>query len=150
MGRPRLTDDEKKLRGTFTATRSDLALAHGRTRLTDTIPAPEELDADAAAQWDVHLALLIEAGTVSTTSLRGLMELCRLAAGCERAHALARGTGPLIRTKDGARYSPAWQAWLETVSVYMRWLDRYGLAPMGARLLPQLPPARGTQLREVV
>jgi hypothetical protein len=150
MSRPRLTDEQRKQRGLWRIERSDLALAHGRTRLVDTIPAPEELDADAAAQWDVHLALLIEAGTVSTTSLRGLMELCRLAAGCERAHALARQSGPLVRSKDGVRYSPAWQAWLETVSVYMRWLDRFGLAPMGARHLPVLPTARGAQLREVV
>jgi hypothetical protein len=150
MGRPRLSDEEKRRRNTFAPSRGEASLVHGRTRLSDPVPAPSELDDDAKREWDVHMALLIQAGTISSSNLRALVTLAKVAAANERAYRMAMKDGPLLRTKNGVRVNPAWEAFSNTAALYLRWCDKFGLVPMGARMLPQLPPARGVALREVL
>jgi hypothetical protein len=45
--------------------------------------------------------------------------------------------------------NPAWQAFSDTAALYLRRCDKFGLVPMEARMLPQLPTAKGMTLREV-
>ncbi len=138
------------MRGTFAPSRGDAMLHHGRTRLVAPVPAPAELDEDAKREWDVHMDLLVQAGTISATNLRAMVTLAKVAALCERAYTLASKSSPMVKTKEGIKQNPCWTTFCDTASLYLRWCDRFGLVPMGGRLLPQLPPARGTPLREVV
>lgn len=117
--------------------------------MSEPVPAPKELDAEAKREWTTHMALLVQAGTISATDLRAMVTLAKVAALCEKSYALASGSSPVVRTKEGIKQNPAWQAFSDTASLYLRWCDRFGLVPMGARMLPQLPPARGTLLRAV-
>jgi hypothetical protein len=150
MARPRLSDEQKKLRSTFAATRGEATLVHGRTRLSEPVPAPEELDEAARKEWDLHIHLLIQAGTISASNLRALVTLAKVAAACEKAYAIASKASPVVKTKEGIKMNPAWQAFNDSAALYLRWCDKFGLVPMGARMLPQLPPAKGVALREVV
>jgi phage terminase small subunit len=150
MGRPRLSDEEKRRRHTFQPSRGEASLVHGRNRLSEPVPAPAELDEDARREWDLHMALLTQAGTISRSNLRALLTLAKVAAANERAYREAMKSGVLLRTKNGVRTNPAWDAFSNTAALYLRWCDKFGLVPMSARNLPQLPPARGVALHEVV
>ena len=54
-----------------------------------------------------------------------------------------------VRTQDGIKTSPAWTGYQQASRLYLQWAQQFGLLPMQARLLPQLPPATGSKLRVV-
>ena len=149
MAKPRISDAQKKLAGTFRANRGEASLFHGRTRLEVEIPPPSDLDADTQREWRIHMRLCVEAGTINHTTLRTFTAMCRAAAALEKSYAMAMKSGPTTRTKDGAlKPSPAWTGYLGADAAYARWARQFGLTPMQAKSLPQLPTA-GAPLRVV-
>ena len=149
MPRPRKTDQEKRLAGTFREGRDEASVFHGRTRLETELPPPSDLDPDAQREWRIHMRLCCQAGTLSHTALRGFTAMVKAAAAMERSYTLAMKTGPMVRTQDGVKSSPAWTGYQQASKLYLQWSQQFGLLPMQARLLPQLPPATGGRLRVV-
>ena len=143
MPRPRTPDAVRKLAGTFRKDRGEALLFHGRTRLETELPPPSDLDADAQREWRTHMRLCIEAGTLSHTALRSFLALVRAAVAVERSYGPAMKSGPTVRTQDGVKASPAWAGHLQASSNYARWAGQFGLTPMTAKHLPQLPTAGG-------
>lgn len=107
------------------------------------MPPPDELDPEAQREWRVHMHLCVTAGTINSTNLRSFVSLAQSAAAAQVAYRLAIRIGPLVRTKDSAKVSPAWKAYLETDAIYQRWARQFGLTPQSAKGLPQLPTLGG-------
>jgi phage terminase small subunit len=148
MPRPKMPVAEKKLRGTYEASR-DAPANPGRIRLTTPIEPPGDLDKAAQSEWQLHMQLCLQAGTLAVTDLRALRLLAETAVMVSRAYQAAMKTGPVSHGDRGSKVSPEWQAWTTSHARYTALLDRFGLVPMSARQVPMLPPARGAALREV-
>jgi hypothetical protein len=146
MARPRLSDAGKKLHGTYEPNR---AFATGRVRLTEPVPPPAELDEAAQREWVVHMKLVLLAGTLAVTDLRAFQALAETAALASRAYREAMAAGPIAHGDRGSKTSPEWSAWGAANTKYLALLGHFGLTPASARLVPQLPPPKGTLLREV-
>lgn len=145
MPQPRVSDTEKKLRGTFHPSRSEVVAAHGRTRLTDPLPPPSGLDADARREWSLHMQLCITAGTVSASNLRAFQSMVEAAAASAKAYKLAMQSGPVACSKRGSKVHPAWQAWTHADAAYRGWCQQFALTPMSGRMVPQLPVPGGSK-----
>ena len=146
MARPRLSDADKKLRGTYEASR---AFTTGRIRLTEPVPPPAELDEAAQREWSTHMQLCLMAGTLAVTDLRAFQALAEAAALTARAYREAMAAGPIAHGDRGSKVSPAWSAWGAANTKYIALLAHFGLTPASARLVPELPPPKGVMLREV-
>lgn len=148
MANPRRSDAAKRLAGTFRPDRSEASLFRGRTRLETEIAPPSDLDPDAQREWRIHMRLCVEAGTINHATLRAFTAMIKAAALLEKSYAMAMKSGPTVRTKDGVKASPAWAGYLGADAAYARWAKQFGLTPMQAKNLPQLPTA-GAPLRVV-
>jgi phage terminase small subunit len=148
MPRARTPVELKKLRGTYEASR-DAQVNPGRVRLTVAIDPPDDLDKDAKAEWRLHMALCLQAGTLATTDLRALRLLAETAVMVSRAYRMALKVGPVSHGDRGSKVSPEWQAWVSSNARYTALLDRFGLTPVAAKQMPQLPPVKGVPPRQV-
>jgi P27 family predicted phage terminase small subunit len=148
MPRPRLSDDVKRLRGTFEASRA--APVVGRVRLAQPIDPPSDLDKAAQSEWKLHMQLCLATGMLAATDLRAFRNMCEAAAMTARCYREAMKAGPVTSdVKGNLKLSPELLAWKVAAGVYTSLLTQFGLSPASARMLPQLPPAKGTALREV-
>lgn len=148
MPRPRLPDAVKRLRGTFEASRAMPAV--GRVRLAQAIDPPADLDKAAQGEWRLHMQLCLSAGVMSVIDLRAFRSLCEAAALTTRCYREAQKAGPVTSDiKGNMKLSPELLAWKVAASIYTALLREFGLTPASARMLPQLPPAKGAALREV-
>jgi hypothetical protein len=150
MARPRLSDQEKRRRGTFEATRSEASLVHGRVALTEPLPPPSDIDADAQRMWRVLMVQCVASKTICSSNLAAFQAMVETAAARAKAYTLAMEQGPVQSTEAGtAKTSSAWTAFLATDQAYFRWAMTFGLTPKGGSQLPQLPVAGSVALRAV-
>lgn len=150
MPRPRTVSDEtKRLRGTFKRTQRAGPMGQGRERITEAIPPPGDLDRAAQAEWTVHMTLVLALGSISISDLAAFRALAETAALMRLAYKAAMRAGPITKGEKGSsKTSPEWQAWVAANARYVVLLDRFGLNPAAARSLPVLP-VRGQPLQVV-
>jgi hypothetical protein len=86
MPRPKMPVAEKKLRGTYEASR-DVPANPGRIRLSTPIEPPGDLDKVAQSEWQLHMQLCLQAGTLAVT------DCGRCDFGGNRGHGVARLPG---------------------------------------------------------
>jgi P27 family predicted phage terminase small subunit len=143
-----LSDDVKRLRGTFE--RSRAAAVTGRVRLEQPIEPPSDLDKAAQNEWRLHMQLCLATGMLAATDLRSFRALVEAATLTARCYREAQKAGPVTSDiKGNMKLSPELLAWKVAAGVYTGLLAQFGLSPASARMLPQLPPAKGAALREV-
>ncbi len=122
----------------------------GRVRLAQAIDPPADLDKAAQAEWKLHMQLCLSSGVMSVIDLRAFRSLCEAAALTARFYREAQKAGPVTSDiKGNLKLSPELLAWKVAATVYTSLLIQFGLSPASARMLPQLPPAKGAALREV-
>jgi phage terminase small subunit len=122
----------------------------GRLRLAQPIDPPADLDRAAQAEWRLHMQLCLSAGTMSVIDLRAFRSLCETAALTVRCYREAMKAGPVTSDiKGNMKLSPELLAWKVAASLYVTLLQQFGLTPASGRMVPQLPPAKGTALHEV-
>jgi hypothetical protein len=144
-----MTDQERRLRGTFERTRSVAGMVRGRVALTEVLPPPNDLDLAAQREWQIHMALCVSAGTISHTNLAAFQALTETAALRRKAYRRALKASPVAVGERGTKVSPAWTAFAVVDAAYCRWASAFGLRPRAAAGLPQLP-VPGTTRLEVV
>jgi hypothetical protein len=151
MARPRLSDEAKKLRGSFEPSRGAGTLLHGRVALTEPLPPPTGLSAVARRQWRTHMLQCVAARTISHVNLCAFRALVETAAAREVAYKLAVKQGPTQTTAaGGTKTNAAWLAFLAADASYLRWAQVFGLTPKAGAGLPQLPVPGKTRLQAVV
>ena len=150
MAPPRLSDQQKRDRGTYQRSRSEAVLVRGRVALLEPLPPPSGLSAAGKRWWRVLMLQCIAARTLSATNLAAFQAMVETAVAREVVFRRALKEGPVMLTARGNTKSNAsWVAFLATDAAYLRWADRFGLTPRGANALPQLPVPRGTRLTTV-
>jgi hypothetical protein len=150
MAHPRLSDAQKKLKGTFEPARSELNLINGRTALLEAVPPPSDLDPVAQQEWRVHMAQCVAARTISHVNLAAFRALAEAAAARSRAYKLAIKQGPAVPTADGgSKTNAAWAGYVAADAAYQRWCAAFALTPKAGAGLPQLPVPGGVKLRSV-
>lgn len=141
-----VSSETKKLRNTLRPHRERERQARhaGLRRITAPIAPPKVVPPELQRQWELHLELLIAAGTMAVIELRGFVAMIRCAALLEKAYAAAQKAGPVARIRDGgSKTSAAWSAWLATDAAYQRHLDAFGLRPHAHGRVTQLPSPGG-------
>jgi phage terminase small subunit len=150
MARPRLSDEAKKLRGSFEPSRGAGRLFHGRAALTEPLAPPSDLDAAAQREWRAHMLQCVAARTISHVNLCAFRALVETAAARNRAYRLAMRQGPIQPTANGGtKTNAAWLAFLAADACYLRWAQMFGLTPKAGAGLPQLPVAGESRLQAV-
>lgn len=150
MARPRtLSDEQRRLRGSFEASRSLARGASGRTALTQVLEPPDDLDADARREWAWHMPQVVAAGTIAAVNLVSFRALCETSALRRRAYRRARRESPVVQSERGSKVSPAWTAFNGVDAAYRQWAAAFGLTPKAATGLPQLPVPPGHKLEAV-
>jgi hypothetical protein len=107
------------------------------------------MDAAFRREWDLHMHLCIQAGTLSHVDLRAFQTLVEAAVLSTRAYQAATKAGPVSRSARGSKTSPEWNAWATAHGRYTALLDRFGLTPAASRHVTQLPVPGGSRPREV-
>jgi len=150
MARPRLSDEAKKLRGSFEASRGAQTLVHGRVALTEPLPPPNGLSARARLHWHTHMLQCVAARSIRHTNLCAFRALVETAAAREIAYRLAIKQEPTQPTAaGGTKTNAAWLAFLAADASYLRWVQVFGLTPKAGAGLPQLPVPGKARLQTV-
>ena len=150
MPRPRLSDAEKLLRGTYEQGHGEHTQIRGRVAVLEPLPPPDDLDKAARQQWAVHCHLLVARRILSISDLPALRALSEVAAAREKAYKAAMRAGPVTRTAEGAeRQSAAWGAFIAADQAYLRWTAVFGLSPRWAASATPLPPPGPGRLQAV-
>lgn len=150
MPRPRHSDDQKKFSGSYTRTRSEETLLHGRTAITTLLPPPSDLDKDARRHWQIYMPLLVARRILSASDLPAFVALVQASAARERAYKIAMRKGPTTSTAAGGeKPSAAWQLYLAADAAYSKWTSVFGLNPRWAASAISLPVSGPGELRAV-
>jgi phage terminase small subunit len=144
-----MTDQERRLHGTFERTRSLTTVVQGRTALVEILLPPDDLDADARREWQWHLPQVVAAGTIAPVNLTAFRGLCEAATLRHRAYRRAVREPPVVTSERGSKTNPSWTAFAITDTAYRQWLAAFGLTPKAGAGLPQLPVPAGTKLEAV-
>jgi hypothetical protein len=97
----RLSDSEKRARGTYDPRYAEAALVHGRTAIVSPLPPPSDLDAAAKKQWRVHMTAVTRAGTFAPENLLAFLALVEAATARAKAYRAAMEEGPSVGDGDG-------------------------------------------------
>ncbi len=150
MPQQRLSDAQKKLQGTFTASRSETNMINGRVALTEPVPPPSDLDPAAQREWRMHMAQCVAARTISQINLAAFRALAEAAAARAKAYRLAIRQGPTVATAEGgSKANAAWAGYVAADAAYQRWCQAFALTPRAGAGVPQLPVPPGGRLRVV-
>jgi P27 family predicted phage terminase small subunit len=112
-------------------------------RLTETPPAPLELDPFARREWAALAPLAIELGVLCKADLRAFQLLCEVLSSERELRDLLKKEGLTIPGADGNLKShPAVSMLEKTRSQAHRLLADFGLTPKGRQSVDIAPPPR--------
>lgn len=140
---PRLSDSEKRLRGTLHTRPSPPAI--GTPRITRPIAPPKGLPKELVEHWRRHMTMVVANARMAAVDLLAFNEMVRAAYLVDVAYAAAIEEGPCVPGREGEmKTGSAWRAYIISAANYRNWLSRFGLDPKSRGVVKQLPALAGS------
>lgn len=137
MANPKLSREQKQLRGTYRPSRDKSAIRADQALQEPPAP-PDTLSTGARQEWLSLSAVLVEQGTATRGDLRAFEQLCETLATVSQLQAVVEAEGLLIPAANGGKKANPAQRSLETARAQAhRLLCEFGLTPKSRNHVPK-------------
>jgi P27 family predicted phage terminase small subunit len=142
MANPKLTKEQKQLRGSYKASR-DKPTIKASQALQDPPDPPDTLSTGARQEWLKLVPVAVELQTITRADLRAFELLCETNASVNELQAVVASEGLLIPAANGGKKANPAQRSLETArNQAHRLLCEFGLTPKSRNHVPKAEQPR--------